>query len=139
MRQRWPAASARALGAVMGCRSPRRRAAGGRPPRCRATGPRDLRVIFFVKFFSEMPLPLSGGRVYFYKFPNRKYIFVKNENKKYKNNKSAYFARSSLDQKVQKFSKKKKGKSRNPLKKIQKKRYTNALEIQEYNSTLYIY
>ena len=67
----------------------------GRSPR------RDLRAIFSAKFFSEMPLPprcraartwLPGSGaagVYFCKFPNRKYIFVKNKNIKYKNKKTA--------------------------------------------------
>jgi len=46
--------------------------------------PRDLRAIFATKFFSEMPLPPGSGAagVYSCKFPNQKYIFEKNENKK---------------------------------------------------------
>ena len=58
--------------------------------------PRDLRAIFATKFFSEMPLPPGSGAagVYSCKFPNRKYIFVKNENKKYKNKKTAYSSAS---------------------------------------------
>ena len=73
---------------------------GGRPPRCRATGPQGPARNFLSEFFfSEMPLPprcraawsrppASGAAgVYSCKFPNRKYIFVKNRNKKYKNKK----------------------------------------------------
>ena len=54
---------------------------------------------FFLLFFAFKPLPpgcraarfrppgSGAAGVYFCKFPNRKYIFVKNENKKYKNKK----------------------------------------------------
>ena len=74
---------------------------GGRPPRCRATGPRDLSVIFFFFFFAFKSLPpgcraarsrpprCRAAGVYFCKFPNQKCIFVKNKNKKYKNKKTA--------------------------------------------------
>ena len=88
-----------------------------RPPRCRAAwgagrpaagrpAPRDLRAIFSAIFFSKMPLPprcraarsrppsSEAAGVYSCKFPNRKYIFVKNENKKYKNKKTAYSSAS---------------------------------------------
>ena len=61
----------------------------GRPPRCRAAAPRDLCAIFFANFFSQKPLP-PGSRaaeVYSCKFPNQKYIFIKNKNIKYKNKK----------------------------------------------------
>ena len=64
----------------------------GRPPRCRATGPRDLSAIFFLFFaFKSLPPGSEAAGVYFCKFPNRKYIFVKNENKK-----NAPFAHSKL-------------------------------------------
>ena len=64
---------------------------GGRPPRCRATGPQGPARNFLREiFFRNAPAaPLPGGRVYSCKFPNQKYIFVKNENKKYKNKKTA--------------------------------------------------
>ena len=65
-----------------------------RPPRCRETGPQGparnfLRKIFF-RNAPAAPLPggqvpaarQRGGRVYFCKFSNQKYIFVKYENKK---------------------------------------------------------
>ena len=82
-------------------RSPRSRAAwgAGRPAAGRPA-PRDLRAIFSVNFFPEMPLPprcraarsrppdSGAAGVYSCKFQNRKYIFVKNENKKYKNKKT---------------------------------------------------
>ena len=68
---------------------------GGRPPPSRAAWeagrpaagrpvPRDLSAICFPLFFADYPLPPGSGaaRVYFCKFPYRKYIFVKNENKK---------------------------------------------------------
>ena len=63
--------------------------------------PQDLRVNVFVKFFIQQSLPARSGAtrsrppgsgaagVYFYKFRTRKYIFIKNENKKYKNKKTA--------------------------------------------------
>ena len=67
---------------------------GCRPPGSRATDPRDLSVIIFCVFFAEKPLP-PGSRaarsrppgswavgVCLCKFSYRKYIFVKNENKK---------------------------------------------------------
>jgi hypothetical protein len=39
--------------------------------------------LFEQKFLHKAPAaPLPGGRVYSCKFPNRKYISVKNENKK---------------------------------------------------------
>ena len=70
----------------------------GRPPRCRAVWgagrpaagrpvPRDLRAIFSAKIFAQKPRPprCRAAGVYSCKFPNWKYIFVKNENKKYKN------------------------------------------------------
>ena len=65
---------------------------GGRPLRCRATGPSGAST----KIFAEKPLPprsgatrsrppgSGAGGVYFCKFRKRKYIFVKNENKKIK-------------------------------------------------------
>ena len=67
----------------------------GRPPRCRAAWeagrpaagrpvPKDPSAICFRLFFAGQPLP-PGSRaagVYLCKFPNRKYIFVKNKNKK---------------------------------------------------------
>ena len=64
---------------------------GGRPPRCRATAPRDLCVNSFVKVFAQKSLPPRSGAagVFSCKFRKRKYIFVKNENKKYKNIKTA--------------------------------------------------
>ena len=67
-----------------------------RPPRCRAAGPQGpARNFLHDFFFKNAPAaPLSGGqvpaarhrggRVYFCKFPNQKYIFVKNKNKKIK-------------------------------------------------------
>ena len=67
----------------------------GRSPRSRATGPQGPARNFLRDFFSsEMPLPhrcraarsrppgSGAAGVYSYKFPNRKYIFVKNKNKK---------------------------------------------------------
>jgi len=57
----------------------------GRPPRCRATGPQGPTRNFFREIFFRLlggPARQRGGRVYFCKFLNRKYIFVKNENKK---------------------------------------------------------
>jgi len=54
------------------------RPAAGRP------APRDLRVNIFAKIFAQKSLP-PGSRaagVYSCKFRKRKYIFVKNENKK---------------------------------------------------------
>ena len=66
---------------------------GGRPPHCRATGPLGARK-FSAKIFAEKPLPPRSGAtrsrlpgsgavgVYSYKFRKRKYIFVKNKNKK---------------------------------------------------------
>ena len=72
---------------------------GGRPPGCRAAGSQGPVRNFFSSFFADKPLPpgsrtvrppVSGAAgVYFCKFPNRKYIFVKNGNKKYKNKKTA--------------------------------------------------
>ena len=59
---------------------------------------------FFHLFFTDKPLPpgcraarsrppgSGAAGVYFCKFPNRKYIFVKNGNKKYKNKKTAVAA-----------------------------------------------
>jgi len=57
---------------------------GGRPPRYRATDPRDLSAIFVVFFFADKLLPpgCRAAGIYCCKFPNRKYIFVKKENKK---------------------------------------------------------
>ena len=58
----------------------------GQPPRCRATGPRDLRAIIFAKFFAQKPLPPRcraarsrppgnwAAGVYSCKFVNRKYL-----------------------------------------------------------------
>ena len=62
-----------------------------RPPSCRATGPQGPVCNFFSSFFAGKPLPPGSGAagVYLCKFPNRKYIFVKNRNKKYKNKKTA--------------------------------------------------
>ena len=66
---------------------------GGRPLRCRATGPSGASAEIFV----ERPLPPRSGAtrsrppgsravgVFFCKFRKRKYIFVKNKNKKIKN------------------------------------------------------
>src|SRR6185369_13776202 len=66
---------------------------------CPAAGqpaPRDLSAIFCHLFFADKPLPPGcraarsrppgswAAGVYSCKFPNRKYIFVKNENKKIK-------------------------------------------------------
>ena len=64
---------------------------GGRPSSCRAAGSQGPVCNLFSSFFSGKPLPPGSGAagVYFCKFPNRKYIFVKNENKKYKNKKTA--------------------------------------------------
>jgi len=70
---------------------------GGRPPRSRVTGPRDLSAIIFHIFLRISPRrearswpPSSwAAGVYFCKFPYRKYIFVKNGNKKYRNKKTA--------------------------------------------------
>ena len=73
----------------------------GWPPRCRATGPQGPTRNFLREIFSRNTpaAPLPGGqapaarqrrgRVYSCKFPNRKYIFVKNVNIKYKNKKTA--------------------------------------------------
>ena len=65
-----------------------------RPLRCRATGPQEPARNFLREFFfrnvSAAPLPggqVRTGGVYSCKFSNRKYIFVKNKNKKYKNKK----------------------------------------------------
>jgi len=46
---------------------------------------------FSAKIFAEKPLPPRSGAagLYFCKFRKRKYIFVKNENEKYKNKKMA--------------------------------------------------
>jgi len=54
------------------------RPAAGRP------APRDLRANIFAKVFSQKPLPPRSGAagVYSCKFRKRKYIFLKNENKK---------------------------------------------------------
>jgi len=73
---------------------------GGRPPRCRATGPPGVLAQIFRETFAEKPLPLGSGAarcrppgsgaagVYSCKFRKQKYIFVKNEIEKYKNKKS---------------------------------------------------
>ena len=83
------------------------RPAAGRPwrPAARLPGDRSPGTClqFFSSFFSDKPPP-PGSRaarsrppgsgaagVYFCKFPNRKYIFVKNRNKKYKNIKKTAF------------------------------------------------
>ena len=68
------------------------RPAAGRPggpgrPAARRPAPMTC-LQFFHLFFADMPLP-PGCRVYFCKFANRKYIFIKNGNKKYKNKKTA--------------------------------------------------
>ena len=77
-----------------------------RPPGCRATGPSGTRTQFFTKIFTDKPLsPGSGATrcrppnswaagVYSCKFRKRKYIFVKNENEKYKKNR-LYFSGTS--------------------------------------------
>ena len=65
---------------------------GAGRPRCGATGLRYLRVNIFTKKFTQNPLPPRSGAVgvYFCKFQKQKYIFfVKNENKEYKNIKTA--------------------------------------------------
>ena len=63
---------------------------------------------FFHLFFVEKPLPpgcraarsrppgSGAAGVYFCKFPNRKYIFIKNRNIKYKNKKTAKSRRGRL-------------------------------------------
>ena len=60
-------------------RLPRSHAARAGRPAAGRPAPRDLRVIFSAKFFSEMPLPPDSGTagIYSCKFPNRKYIFCK--------------------------------------------------------------
>ena len=75
---------------------------GGRPLRCRATGPLGASAqILSENFCRKAPTALQrgdqvpaarqqGGRVYFCKFRKRKYIFVKNKNEKYKNIKIAW-------------------------------------------------
>ena len=80
-------------------RSPRIRAARAGHPAAGRPAPMDLRAIFSANFFSKMPLPprcraarsrppgSGAAGVYSCKFPNQKYIFVKNRNKKYKNKK----------------------------------------------------
>ena len=71
------------------------RPAAGRPggPAAPLPGDRPHGPIcnFFRLFFAEKPLPPGTGAagVYFYNFPNQKYIFIKNRNKKYKNKKTA--------------------------------------------------
>ena len=57
---------------------------GGRPLRCRATGPPGASAQILSENFAEKPLPPGRGAVgvYFCKFQKQKYIFVKNENKK---------------------------------------------------------
>jgi len=54
-------------------------------------GSPGTRLQFFTCFFSDKPLPPGSGAagVHFCNFSNRKYIFVKNGNKKYKNKKTA--------------------------------------------------
>ena len=68
---------------------------------CRATGPKNLRVIFFVNFFSKIPLPpccraarsrpsgSGAAGIYLCKFKNQKYIFVKTKIKNIKIKKTA--------------------------------------------------
>ena len=69
--------------------APQRGGLGGRPPGCRAAGSQGpVRNLFSSLFLQISPCRPAAG-VYFCKFPYRKYIFVKNGNKKYKNKKNA--------------------------------------------------
>ena len=104
---------------VGGPAAPRAAWEAGRPAAGRSV-PKNLSAIFFPLFFAGKPLPprsraaryrppgsVATG-VYSYKFPNRKYIFVKNENIKYKNEKNApFFCPHKMQQEIVLFTKKK--------------------------------